>query len=209
MKENIKMDLTGKIFILSAPSGAGKTTIAGMVVKDIPKIHMAISHTTRLPRGTEENGKDYYFVSRDEFSSMEKLEMFLETAQVHGHFYGTSKSEVAPYIVGGSDVILDIDVQGASAIRGRMEAVSIFILPPDMGELKARLVKRDTEDEVDIENRIKNARKEIEEISSFDYVVVNSDLKKAVYDVKTIIMAERMRTSRKADFLKRFYEDQI
>jgi guanylate kinase len=169
---------------------------------------MAISHTTRPPRGKEKDGKDYYFVSKDEFTSMEKSEMFLETALVHGHYYGTSRDEVIPHLEGGGDVILDIDVQGASKIRKKMEAVGIFILPPDMGELRKRLEGRNTEGEVDIEKRIRNARKEIEEAPSFDYIVINSDLSEAVSDVVTIISAERMRVERRTDFLKRFYGDQ-
>ncbi len=201
------MTKRGTIFIFSAPSGAGKTTIASRVAKEIPDIHVGISHTTRKPRGREKDGGEYFFVSEGEFAKMEGDDKFLETASVHGNLYGTSKDEVIPYIEDGTDVVLDIDVQGAVKIRGRIEAVSIFIIPPSVDELARRLVKRETDSDEDIKRRIANSKEEVKKAYGFNYLVVNSDLERAVHDVFGIIQSERKRVERNGDLLEAFLDE--
>ncbi len=201
------MSTKGTVFIFSAPSGAGKTTIAAKVASQFPEIHVGVSHTTRKPRGTERDRAEYFFVSKDEFLKMEKNGKFLETANVHGNLYGTSKDEVAQYIEKGTDVVLDIDVQGAAKIRKKIEAVAIFILPPNMDELLRRLTNRDTDCDEDIKKRLVNSRKEVKEAYGFEYLVVNNDLKRAISDVKSIIVSERMRVEKRIGFLDEFLKD--
>jgi len=197
----------GTVFIFSAPSGAGKTTIAAKVASQFPEIHIGVSHTTRIPRGTERDKAEYFFVSKDEFLKMERDGKFLETANVHGNLYGTSKDEVIQYIKKGVDVVLDIDVQGAAKIRKKIEAVAIFILPPSMDELMKRLTNRDTDRDEDIKKRLVNSREEVKEAYGFDYLVVNSNLERAIGDVKSIILSERMRVEKRVGFLDEFLSE--
>jgi guanylate kinase len=201
------MSTKGTVFIFSAPSGAGKTTIAAKVASQFPEIHVGVSHTTRKPRGTESDRAEYFFVSKDEFLKMEKNGKFLETANVHGNLYGTSKDEVTQYIEKGTDVVLDIDVQGAAKIREKIEVVAIFILPPNMDELMKRLTNRDTDRDKDIRKRIVNSREEVKEAYGFDYLVVNNDLERAISDVKSIIVSERIRVEKRVEFLDEFLKD--
>lgn len=201
------MTKKGTVFIFSAPSGAGKTTIASRVAGNFPSIHVGISHTTRKPRRTERDKAEYFFVSEELFLKMEKEGKFLETANVHGNLYGTSKNEVVPYIEEGKDVVLDIDVQGAKQIREKIEVVAIFILPPNIEELMRRLVNRDTDREEDIKRRIRNSKEEVREAYEFDYLVVNNNLEKAVDDVMGIILSERMKVRRNSFVLDAFLEE--
>jgi guanylate kinase len=194
----------GFSLILSAPSGAGKTTIARQVVKRIGGIRISVSHTTRSPRPNETDGRDYHFITPEQFSLMQNEGAFLEAANVHGNWYGTHKDEVIPFISAGSDVILDIDVQGAAIIRKKIDAVMVFILPPSMEELMKRLKVRNTDEKKVIERRMENARREVAEAPSYDYLVINRDLDRAVSDVVSIITAERMRTSRNAGNVEEF-----
>ena len=186
----------GIVFIFSAPSGAGKTTIARRVAQEYPEMHIGVSHTTRLPRNGEVEGADYYFVDGDRFDELTRAGHFLETATVHGNRYGTSREEVMGVRESGRDIILDIDVQGAEQIRKQIETVGIFILPPSLEELARRLSLRGTDGDDVIRRRIENARIEIEQAYQFDYLVVNRDLDEAVEDVLAIIRAERSRVSR-------------
>jgi guanylate kinase len=197
---------TGIIFIFSAPSGTGKTTLAGIVAKKIPSIRVAVSHTTRPPRRGERDGKEYYFVTTEKFREMERAGLFLESARVHGHLYGTSAEEVSLCRESGDDVILDIDVQGAAEVQKKIEAVSIFILPPDMAQLRERLKRRNTEGVEDQKKRIENAKIEIQAVYSFDYVVVNHTVRDAVSDISAIITSERLRVERNRRFLEEFID---
>lgn len=197
----------GTVFIFSAPSGAGKTTIALRVAEKLPSIHVGVSHTTRRPRKNERDRAEYFFVSEEQFLEMEQEGKFLETANVHGNLYGTSRDEVIPYIEEGKDVVLDIDVQGAKKIREKIEVVAIFILPPTLEELMKRLVGRDTDREEDIKVRIKNSKEEVSESYGFDYLVVNNDLDRAVDDVMGIINSERMKVKRNTSLLDQFLKE--
>ena len=196
----------GIIFILSAPSGAGKTTIARRVIREHPEMYTGVSHTTRPPRDGEVEGRDYYFVDAERFEELERAGRFLETATVHGNRYGTSRGEVLDVIDSGRDVILDIDVQGAEQIRRDIETVGIFILPPSLEELARRLSLRGTDGDDVIRRRIENARREIEQAHLFDYLVVNRDLDEAVGDVLAVIRAERSRASRNQMFITSLLE---
>ncbi len=187
---------TGIALILSAPSGAGKTTIAREVVRRVENTRISVSHTTRAPRPGEVDGRDYHFVTPEEFSRMQNEGAFLEAADVHGNWYGTHADEVLPFVSAGGDVILDIDVQGAAVIRKKIDAVLVFVLPPSMEELMKRLKVRNSEGRDVIERRMENARRELAEAPSYDYLVVNERLDRAVSDVVSIIAAERLRTAR-------------
>jgi guanylate kinase len=194
----------GIALILSAPSGAGKTTIAREVVRRVENTRISVSHTTRAPRPGEVDGRDYHFVTPGEFSRMREAGAFLEAADVHGNWYGTHADEVLPLVSAGGDVILDIDVQGAAIIRKKIDAVLVFILPPSMEELMKRLEVRNSEGRDVIERRMENARRELAEAPSYDYVVVNERLEQAVSDVVSIIAAERLKTARNGALVREF-----
>ena len=186
----------GTVFIVSAASGTGKTSLTTALTARNDNIQVAISHTTRKPRENEINGVHYHFVDTATFEQMIGDGAFIEHAQVHGNFYGTSTREVEKIINQGSDVILEIDVQGAEQVRRQMpDAVSIFILPPSLEALKQRLFERGTEDIETLNLRINNARLEFEQASLFDYLVVNDDLPTATQDLMTIVYATRLRQS--------------
>ncbi len=195
---------SGISFILSAPSGAGKTTIAREVAKRMEGVRISISHTTRPPRGREKDGRDYHFVTEEAFLLMEREGAFLETAFVHDNHYGTHRDEVIPHLSAGTDVILDIDVQGAAIIRKKIDAVGVFILPPSMEELIRRLRLRDTEGDDVINKRIKNAHREVSQAAVYDYLLINRKLDQAISDVVSIITAERLKTARNRATMKEF-----
>ena len=184
----------GTIFIVSSPSGCGKTTIIRNFLKKHNNFYFSISHTTRPKRPREVDGKDYFFISKDEFQEMINNNQFLEWAIVHNEYYGTSKQNVLEKLDKGIDVILDIDVQGAKKIKQNpslngYDIVSIFIFPPSYEELKKRILKRNQDNDRSIEIRLKNAYYELENFYQYDYIIVNKDLKKAIYDFETIINA--------------------
>lgn len=187
------------LFVVTGPSGCGKSTIIHHVMRDLRNIRFSVSHTTRPPRPSEQNGRDYYFVSPEEFDRMVGRGQFLEWAVVHGHSYGTSKAEVAKKSR-ASDLILDIDVQGARQVREQgVPAVSVFIMPPVFDELKRRLKERGEDRPEAIERRLKTARSEIREVGLFDYVVINEKLDRAVLELESVILSTRCRlASRKA-----------
>lgn len=194
------------LIILISPSGGGKSTIARVILQEVPGVAYSISYTTRLPRGTEVNGKDYYFVSEDEFIQRKKTGEFLETANVHGHYYGTSREKIQNILNSGQHAILDIDVQGALQIRkGDIDNITIFILPPSEKILKERLVKRATDSSAVIEKRLTNARQEISYLHQFDYLVINDRLEEAVNRVTSIIRAEECRLMRYNKIDETFY----
>lgn len=187
----------GKLIVVSAPSGAGKSSLAGRVLKRVEGLHFSISHTTREARGSEQHGVDYFFVSEVEFLAMSERGEFLESAEVHGNLYGTRESTVEEMLSAGFDVMLDIDVQGAEQVRRRVpEAVLVFILPPSREVLEARLRTRNLNDAPDIERRLRNASIEVQLYERFDYVVINEDLDRALAQLEAIILAERSRPER-------------
>ena len=164
----------GNLFIISAPSGTGKTTILKQVMSELERLVFSVSHTTRPPRANEVDGKDYHFVNRDVFKKMRAQGEFLEWAEVHRNFYGTSVSSVNSHLADGVDVVLDIDVQGARQIREVKagDAVFIFIMPPSWDELEKRLTRRGTDSRETINLRLSNARKEMHEVDLYDYVII-------------------------------------
>ena len=187
----------GLLFILSAPSGAGKTTLAHMLLAKEPDSLFSVSYTTRAPRGQEQHGVDYRFVDEKSFRAMIKADEFLEWAQVHGNLYGSHKSTLAA-ARSGKLVVFDIDVQGGMSIKSRQpDAVSVFILPPSMQELERRLRERKTDSEQVIQGRLRVAREEMEKgCASYDYLVSNDSLEPAFADLCAIVRAERRRRAR-------------
>lgn len=191
--------MKGNLIIISSPSGGGKGTLIKEILKSTPDIGYSVSYTTRTAREGEENGRDYVFVSYQEFSDLIKQDEFLEYAEVHGNFYGTSKTRVDLEIENGRDVILEIDVQGAdNIIKNFPDAVSIFILPPSFEVLKARLTARATETNENLTLRLKNSFGEVQKYKEFQYIVVNDEKQKATDDLRNIILAERLKRVRQS-----------
>ena len=189
----------GMLLILSAPSGCGKTTILNRVMRSLPGLAFSISHTTRAPRFGEENGQDYYFVSTAEFGTIRDQHPrgFLELAEVHGNYYGTSVEEVHRLQQAGYDVILDIDVQGmAQVCEQQAHPVTVFIAPPSLAELERRLRGRETENEATLALRLDNAKNESACAGRYEYLIVNDQLDEAVECLRSIIIAERSRRRR-------------
>jgi guanylate kinase len=187
----------GILFILSAPSGAGKTTISTAALKAISGLEMSISLTTRAPRSGEVEGKDYAFVSREEFGRRRDAGLLAEWAEVHGSLYGTPREPIDRAIAEGRDMLLDIDVQGAEQMkRGYAEAVAVFVLPPSVAELERRLRGRGTDSEEVILRRLERAKAEMEQYRSYDFYVVNRDVRESVRLFAAIVDAERHRVSR-------------
>lgn len=188
----------GRLFVISAPSGAGKTTLLRGVMSSLVKVKFSVSHTTRNPREGEVDGVDYHFVSRDTFGQMIVDNVFLEHAEVHGNFYGTSYAAIEEQLQDGFDVILDIDVQGAAILREnpQVDAAFIFIAPPSLVELERRLRGRGTENEEKVQVRLINARTELESSSKYEYLIVNSNIDEATNVLKAIVLAERSKSHR-------------
>jgi len=190
----------GNLVIISSPSGGGKGTLIKEVLDVLPDVGYSVSFTTRPPRFGEEEGKHYHFVTRRQFEVEIENDTFLEYAEVHGNFYGTSRIQAERVTNDGRDVILEIDVQGALQILDKMPAaVSIFIMPPSFDVLKARLTSRATENNEDLELRLSNSRDEIRQFERFGYVVVNDQVAVAARKLAAIILAERQRTDRQTD----------
>lgn len=188
------------VYIISAPSGSGKTTLVTELRKIVPDLEFSISYTTRKPRGSETNGREYYFVSRDEFERMLAAGEFLEHAQVFGEYYGTARRFLNEARLRGLDLLLDIDVQGARQIKEKLpEAVSIFILPPDKDSLVSRLRRRSQAEGVVsqevIQRRLDTATKEIENYPNYDYILVNDRLEQSIDELKAIVLSERAKRS--------------
>ena len=187
----------GIIFILSAPSGAGKTTLINALRKVFPEIQMSVSCTTRTRRDGEVNRRDYHFITARQFAALRSRKDFAEWALVHGCLYGTPRKPLDRCIAKGCDMLLDIDVQGARKIKKRYpEAVSVFILPPSMRELRRRLAARATDSKATISRRLANAQGEIRNVIHYDYYVVNRDIEQAVGVLKSIVVGERAKTAR-------------
>ena len=189
--------LTGMLLVISGPSGVGKGTIVKRIMENDPSIVFSVSATTRAPREGEVNHRDYHFVTEAEYDELVAQDAFLEHAEVHGHRYGTLKSEVEKRIADGQNVLLDIDTQGALQVMEKApDAVSVFILPPSFQELERRLRGRQTEAEADILRRLANARAEVKLLSRYTYALVNDDLDQACRTLEHIVKAEKQRTSR-------------
>jgi guanylate kinase len=181
------------VYIVSAPSGSGKSTLVNELFKMVRHLDFSISYTTRPPRGSEQNGKEYFFVSRKEFETMIAAGEFLEHAEVFGNYYGTASRFLREAGSRGDDLLLDIDVQGASQIKETMpEAVSIFILPPDREKLEWRLRNRGLDSEQVIRRRLDTARREIENYSKYDYILINNLLDQSADQLRDIVLAERL-----------------
>ena len=186
------------VYIVSAPSGSGKSTLVNELFKMVHGLDFSISYTTRPPRGSEKNGKEYFFVSQEEFESMIAADEFLEYANVFGNYYGTARRFLRESEKRGHDLLLDIDVQGAAQIKQKLpDAVSIFILPPDREKLEWRLRNRGLDPEAVIRRRLDTARREIENYSKYDYILVNNLLEQSADELKAIVLAERIKSSGK------------
>lgn len=195
--------MKGNLIIISSPSGGGKGTLIREILRTVSDIGYSVSYTTRRMRDGEENGRDYFFVSVDEFKSLIDAGEFLEYAEVHGNFYGTSLNQVKAEIDLGRDIILEIDVQGAESVRAQIpEAVSIFILPPSFQILRERLIARKTEKPEDLNVRLKNSFAEVREFEAFEYVVVNDEKTQAAARLKTVILAERQKRVRQSQAIQ-------
>ena len=188
------MDYPGNLFVVAAPSGAGKSSLVKALMELDSRVQPAVSHTTRPPRGQEKHGREYYFLSPAEFDGMVLRDSFLEWANVHGHRYGTSRQAIEERMAHGADVILEIDFQGAINIkRIFVNAVLIFILPPSWEELRSRLQRRGEDSAEVIELRLKNAAAEMAQAREFDFVIINELFERAVFDLKTIVHAQRLK----------------
>jgi len=198
---------TGTLYVFSAPSGAGKTSLVKALLEKTDSIGVSVSHTTRDPRPGEENGKDYNFVSQDEFKALIDQNAFLEHAQVFDNFYGTSQIWVESELAAGRDVILEIDWQGAEQIRQQMpDTVTVFILPPSREELHSRLTGRGQDSEETIERRMRDAVSEMSHYNEFDYIIINDDFELALEQLRSVVLARRQRAAAQtqihADLLK-------
>lgn len=190
-------DTAGALFIISAPSGAGKTTLVRKLMDHDPGIRHSISYTTRSPRPAERNGHDYHFVDIQTFLTMRERGDFLEWAEVHGNFYGTSRAWLLDEMRAGRDTLLEIDWQGAQQVRALMpHAVSIFIVPPSIPELERRLRGRGQDSEEVIQRRVAAALSELRHVDEFDFVIINNDLQKALADLAAAVRASRLEFSR-------------
>lgn len=191
------------LFIVSSPSGAGKTTLASRLLQRVNGLVFSVSHTTRRPRATEADGREYHFVDRDGFERLIREDAFLEWAEVHDNLYGTSRAEVER-ARGARGILFDVDHQGARQIKSvRPDAVAVFILPPSMAVLKQRLQGRASEDQATVERRFRVARSEIAHYGLFDYVLMNDDLDRATERLVSIVLAEECRRGRAARVAER------
>lgn len=188
------MDYPGNLFVVAAPSGAGKSSLVKALRELDSHVHPSVSHTTRPPRGQEKHGREYFFVSPPEFDAMVEAEAFVEWAHVHGQRYGTSKKAIEDRVATGADVILEIDFQGAIQIKKAFSnAVLIFILPPSWEELRSRLERRGEDAPEIIELRLKNAAPEMAQAHLFDFVIINELFERALFDLKAIVHAQRLK----------------
>ncbi len=197
MDNMLKTKKQGLLIVLSGPSGCGKNSVINEVLKIRKNCWVSVSCTSRMPRGNDQNGIDYYFLSREEFECQIAQDSFLEYAEYAGNYYGTPKKFIQEHLDQGEDVILEIEIQGALKIKEKLpETIFIFIMPPTMKELRRRLEMRKTEDVTKIDKRFKRAYEEINEVTKYNYVVVNDELKNAADKVNAILEAERCRVDR-------------
>lgn len=188
------MDYPGNLFVVAAPSGAGKSSLVKALLELDSHVHPSVSHTTRAPRGQEKHGREYFFVPETEFDAMVQTDAFVEWAHVHNHRYGTSKKAIEERMSQGADVILEIDFQGALQIKSVFaNAVTIFILPPSWDELRSRLERRGEDTPQVIDVRLHNAALEMAQVHQFDFVIINELFDRAVFDLKSIVHAQRLK----------------
>lgn len=188
------MDHPGNLFVVAAPSGSGKSSLVKALMEVDAGVQPSISHTTRAPRGQEKHGREYYFIDNAEFDTKIAAGDFLEWAHVHGKRYGTSRQAIEARIAAGGDVVLEIDWQGALQIQRQFpDAVLVFVLPPSWEELRARLQRRGEDTPEVIELRLVNAQQELAQVKQFDYVIINEIFERALFDLKTIVHAQRLR----------------
>jgi len=198
----------GMLIVVSSPSGGGKGTLIDRVLQTVPGVSYSVSYTTRAPRGAEQDGREYFFVSAATFEGLIRQGEFLEWADVYGHLYGTSKAQVERERAAGKDIILEIDVQGAASIRQLIDdAVSVFILPPSFELLRDRLAARGTDSPADLERRLRGAPAEVEQYKCFQYVILNDDINRASAQLASVIYAERARRERQEKRLKKTLAD--
>jgi guanylate kinase len=196
----------GQLFVITAPSGTGKTTIIDIIRKDVEGIDYSISHTTRAPRREEVNGVHYYFVARKDFQKMIEAHEFVEWAIVYDQLYGTSMSSVESTLSSGKDLLLDLDIQGSQEIKKQFpEATLIFILPPSLKILHERLQRRSIEDNTNIGLRMEKAVEEIKKCRDYDFLIVNDDLNQAAREVEAVIIAQRAQTERRFPFVQEIF----
>ena len=196
MNEAAPVDYPGNLFVVAAPSGAGKSSLVKALMELDAQVQPSVSHTTRPPRGQEKHGREYFFVSPQEFDAMVRADAFVEWANVHGNRYGTSKKAIEDRMASGNDVVLEIDYQGALQIKRIFaNAVLIFILPPSWEELRSRLERRGEDTPQVIELRLKNAAEEMAQAREFDFVIINELFERALFDLKTIVHAQRLKFS--------------
>jgi guanylate kinase len=198
----------GMLIVVSSPSGGGKGTLIDRVLQTVPAVSYSVSYTTRAPRGVEQDGREYFFVSTATFEGLIRQGEFLEWADVYGHLYGTSKAQVERERAAGKDIILEIDVQGAASIRQLIDdAVSIFILPPSFELLRDRLAARGTDSPTDLDRRLRGAPAEVAQYKCFQYVILNDDINRASAQLASVIYAERARRERQEKQLKKTFAD--
>jgi len=191
-----EMARSGNLIIVSGPSGAGKSVLASRVLQEMPHLKFSVSYTTRAPRGSEQNGVEYFFVSREAFQALIQGNDLLEFAEVYGNYYGTSREFVDGLLRQGEDVLLDVDIQGASIVRQkRPDAVGVFILPPSYRILRDRLMRRSLDDGFVIEQRLKIARREIRHYNDYDYLIINEEINSSTLELQSIILGARCRTA--------------
>ena len=203
------MQQSGILFVLSGPSGAGKGTICQELLRQIPNLQYSVSATTRKPRLGETNGINYWFKEKDEFEEMIKNDLLLEYAEVYGNYYGTPKEQVLKVLKSGKNVVLEIDPQGAMQVKAKFpEGVFIYILPPSLDELAARITKRGTDSKDSIKKRLAAATEEIQDALKYDYVVVNDKVETAVDSIATIISAEKFNSKRRKKIILNICESE-
>lgn len=199
--------MAGNLFIVAAPSGAGKTTLVKMLLERDAGIGLSVSYTTRAPRPGERDGREYHFVDVPAFLAMRENGDFLESAEVHGNFYGTSRRWIAEQMAAGRDILLEIDWQGAAQVKRHFpEAVTVFILPPSLEALRERLSGRGQDSAEVIERRMAAAREDISHAAEFEYIIVNDDFDQALLDLMAVVRASRLVTTRQAMRLAPLFE---
>lgn len=190
--------MKGRLFVITAPSGAGKTSLIEALLKEDAALKLSVSFTTRAPRPGETNGREYHFVDEPTFVAMLNRAEFLESAQVHGHYYGTSQAVIRDTLERGHDLVLEIDWQGAQQVRRLYpDCIGIFILPPSVDELERRMRARGQDTDAVIRRRLTNAQEEITHAPEFDYAIINKDFETAKQDLQAVIRVERLRNARR------------